>query len=82
MTENSEASYIDSENDSDYLMKGLNWRNKGDISHLPKATQKTIKIQRAKAKEQGAFKYIGPLKGQKVPIYVDQTRWEDNERKP
>ena len=27
MTENSLQSYVDSENDSDYLLMGLNWRN-------------------------------------------------------
>ena len=36
MTENSLQSYVDSDNDSDYLMKGLNWRINGDLSHLPK----------------------------------------------
>ena len=51
MTENSLQSYIDSEDDSDYLMKGLNWRNKGDVSHLPKGQQFIIQRQREKAVE-------------------------------
>ena len=49
MTENSLQSYVDSDDDSDYLMQGLNWRIKGDLSHLPKHQQLIIKRQREKA---------------------------------
>lgn len=36
-------SYVESDGESDYLMKGLNWENQGDITHLPKAQQIQVK---------------------------------------
>ena len=71
MSSESKQSYISSDNNEDYLLKGLNWRKEGDISHLPQAEQKVIRRQKAKAKEQGAFKYIAPLKGRKPPVHHD-----------
>ena len=53
MTSESE-SYVDSQNgdnDSDYLMAGLNWANEGNYSNLPAETQAKIKRQKEKAKE-------------------------------
>ena len=43
MGSESQQSVIDSDNGEDYLIKGLNWRNEGDISHLPKSEQKIVK---------------------------------------
>ena len=72
MTEGSIISSIDSDNDSDYLMHGLNKDVEGNIQHLPKEVQEVVKDQREKAKEQGGFKYIGPLKGKKMKIEVNE----------
>ena len=68
MTPESIQSYVDSDNDSDYLTKGLNVRVQGDISHLPKELQVVVKRQRQLAREQGGISYIGPLKGVKAKI--------------
>ena len=77
----SQQSVIDSDNGDDYLIKGLNWHNKGDISHLNKTDQKIVKRQREKAREQGGLKYIGVLKGSKMPIEVNSIMWRKNERR-
>ena len=48
MTSESE-SYVDSQNgdnDSDYLMAGLNWANEGNYTNLPPETQAKIKRQK------------------------------------
>ena len=74
-------SYVDSDNDSDYLKKGLNLRTKGNISHLPKDVQAVIKRQRQKALEQGSVKYIAPLKGVKAKIEVDAPKYQAVERR-
>ena len=66
MSSKSRISYVDSEADDDYLLKGLNKGAKGDIKHFPKEKQDAIVKQRQMAKEQGAVKYIAPLKGRKV----------------
>ena len=77
----SQQSVIDSENGDDYLIKGLNWHNKGDISHLNKTDQKIVKKQREKARVQGGLKYIGVLKGQKMHVEVNAPMWRKNERR-
>ena len=82
MTADSEESYINSDNGgSDYLIKGLDYKKKGDISYLPKSEQKIIQKQRGKALEQGSFKYIAPLKGTKATITVDDYLYHTHERK-
>ena len=66
MTSESNESIVDSQNgdnDSDYLMAGLNWAHEGNYTNLPQETQAKIKKQKEKARIQGSFKYIAPLKG-------------------
>ena len=48
---------------------------------MPKSEQKIVKKQRKKAKTQGGFKYIAPLKGKQVPIIVNTNAWNYNERR-
>ena len=81
MTSESAQSAVDSDDNSDYLMKGLNWHNKGDIIHLPPDKQAIVRKQRQLAMDQGAFKYIGPIKGKKVPIEVNDHEYWRNETK-
>ena len=69
------------DNDSDYLMAGLNWAHEGNYSNLPEDTQAKIKKQREKANVQGSFKYIAPLKGKKCTIEVDDYLYQRNERR-
>ena len=66
MTSESNESIVESQNgdnDSDYLMAGLNWTNEGNFTNLPLETQAKIKKQKEKARIQGAFKYIAPITG-------------------
>lgn len=43
MSEAEKISYVDSDNDSDYLMHGLNKDTDGKINHLPKEVQNVVK---------------------------------------
>ena len=74
-------SVYDSDNDDDYLVKGLNWHNKGDLSHLPPKQQIKAKKQNELARKQGAMKFIPVLKGQRMQIKEDMKNYITNERK-
>ena len=62
-------------------MAGLNWANEGNYNNLPVETQAKIKKQKEKAKAQGSFKYIAPVKGTKCKMYVDDYEYKRNERR-
>ena len=81
MGSESAQSYIDSQEDDDYMVRGINWHKDGDISHFPANEQAIIKRQRLRAKEQGGIKYIGPVKGKKLQTEVNPDMYRFVQRR-